>query len=91
MGLLFVKLSARVFITDSIGIGKRPGWNFVGVTMMRGWMVGCRVVGARRASRGGQGSSHKGRSEEDKLQFKMKMSGLEILGWSLNTFKVLKN
>ena len=63
LGLLFVKIGAGVFVTDSVSVGERTGWDFV-ASMVGSW-VGGWVVWGWWAGREGEGGGHEGGCEDE--------------------------
>ena len=67
LSFFLVKVGARVFITDSISVGERTGWDFV-ASMVRGGMGGG-VVRGGGAGRGGEGGGHEGGGKDELQRF----------------------
>ena len=63
LGFLLVKIGAGVFVTDSISVSERTGWDFV-ASMVGSW-VGCWMVGGGWTGREGEGGGHEGRGEDE--------------------------
>ena len=60
LSLFFVKVGARIFISDSIGISERTRRNFIRCCVVGGGGV----VRGRGSSRKGKGGGHEGRGKD---------------------------